>query len=59
VSLETKVIDIYLSPILCRDIDRVQNKLLNVKLMFMKSDRGLVNADKFHEKDSILFGLVV
>lgn len=55
---KNKVFDAYSSPILRRHIDRVWNKLLDVKLMLMKSDIGLVNADKFYRKDSILSGLI-
>jgi 5-oxoprolinase (ATP-hydrolysing) len=53
---DTTVVDAYLLPILHRYIDRVLSQLPDVKLMFMKSDRGLVNVDQFHGKDSILLG---
>ncbi len=53
---DTTVVDAYLTPILRRYIDRVASKLPDVPLMFMKSDGGLVAADKFQGKDSILSG---
>ncbi|MGK7948808.1 MAG: hydantoinase/oxoprolinase family protein [Xenococcaceae cyanobacterium] len=53
---DTTVVDAYLTPILRRYIDRVASQLPNVHLMFMKSDGGLVSADKFQGKDSILSG---
>ena len=53
---DTTVVDAYLTPILRRYIDRIAGKLPDVQLMFMKSDGGLVSADKFQGKDSILSG---
>lgn len=53
---DTTVVDAYLTPILRRYIDRITNQLPDIKLMFMKSDGGLVSADKFQGKDSILSG---
>lgn len=53
---DTTVIDAYLTPILRRYINQVANHLPNVKLMFMKSDGGLTDAEKFQGKDSILSG---
>ncbi len=57
---DTTVVDAYLSPILHRYINRVTNQLNSesetVKLMFMQSNGGLVNADQFQGKDSILSG---
>ena len=53
---DTTVVDAYLTPILRRYVDRVASQLPNVQLMFMKSDGGLVSADKFQGKDSILSG---
>lgn len=53
---DTTVVDAYLTPILRRYIDRIASKLTDVPLMFMKSDGGLVTADKFQGKDSILSG---
>ena len=53
---DTTVVDAYLTPILRRYVDRIASQLPHVQLMFMKSDGGLVSADKFQGKDSILSG---
>ena len=65
---DTTVVDAYLSPILRRYVEKVKNNLygrtmgkndrspLPTKLMFMQSNGGLVNADLFQGKDSILSG---
>ena len=53
---DTTVVDAYLTPILRRYIDRIANQLPDTDLMFMKSDGGLVTADNFQGKDSILSG---
>ncbi|AFY55847.1 N-methylhydantoinase A/acetone carboxylase, beta subunit [Rivularia sp. PCC 7116] len=53
---DTTVVDAYLTPILRRYVDSVASQLPSVKLMFMKSDGGLVDAQKFQGKDSILSG---
>ncbi len=53
---DTTVVDAYLTPILRRYIDRIASQLPDVQLMFMKSDGGLVSAEKFQGKDSILSG---
>ncbi|MGB3655873.1 MAG: hydantoinase/oxoprolinase family protein [Rivularia sp. (in: cyanobacteria)] len=53
---DTTVVDAYLTPILRRYVDSVASQLPGVKLMFMKSDGGLVNAQQFQGKDSILSG---
>ncbi|MFB8789022.1 MAG: hydantoinase B/oxoprolinase family protein [Potamolinea sp.] len=72
---DTTVVDAYLSPILRRYVDQVQdnlnvgnltqtqlqNRLASqnvhfVKLMFMQSNGGLVDAQQFQGKDSILSG---
>lgn len=53
---DTTVVDAYLSPILRRYVNQVSSQLPNVKLMFMKSDGGLVDAHQFQGKDSILSG---
>ena len=53
---DTTVVDAYLTPILRRYIDRITTQLPNTQLMFMKSDGGLVDADNFQGKDSILSG---
>ncbi|MEA5536699.1 hydantoinase/oxoprolinase family protein [Crocosphaera sp. XPORK-15E] len=53
---DTTVVDAYLSPILRRYVDQVSAQLPNTRLMFMKSDGGLIDAHKFQGKDSILSG---
>ncbi|MEO1005467.1 MAG: hydantoinase/oxoprolinase family protein, partial [Cyanobacteria bacterium J06638_38] len=53
---DTTVVDAYLTPILRRYIDCIANQLPNTELMFMKSDGGLVSAENFQGKDSILSG---
>ncbi|MBE9049784.1 hydantoinase/oxoprolinase family protein [Nostocales cyanobacterium LEGE 11386] len=53
---DTTVVDAYLTPILRRYINQVASQLPQVKLMFMKSDGGLVAAPQFQGKDSILSG---
>ncbi|MDJ1182402.1 hydantoinase B/oxoprolinase family protein [Roseofilum casamattae] len=59
---DTTVVDAYLSPILRRYVDRVEQQLnpgniINpIKLMFMQSNGGLVDAKHFQGKDSILSG---
>ena len=53
---ETTVVDAYLSPLLRRYVDRVSAALGPARLMFMQSNGGLVRADRFHGKDSILSG---
>lgn len=53
---DTTVVDAYLSPILKRYVNQVSSQLPNTHLMFMKSDGGLIDAEKFEGKDSILSG---
>ena len=53
---DTTVVDAYLTPILHRYVNQVASQLPNIRLMFMKSDGGLTDADKFQGKDSILSG---
>jgi 5-oxoprolinase (ATP-hydrolysing) len=64
---DTTVVDAYLSPILRRYVQQVatalgknQNNLENspsaFRLMFMQSNGGLIDADRFQGKDSILSG---
>jgi 5-oxoprolinase (ATP-hydrolysing) len=53
---DTTVVDAYLTPILRRYVDRISSQLPGVQLMFMKSDGGLVDAQQFQGKDSILSG---
>jgi 5-oxoprolinase (ATP-hydrolysing) len=53
---DTTVVDAYLTPILRRYVNQITSQLPGVKLMFMKSDGGLVAAEQFQGKDSILSG---
>ncbi|MBP0031918.1 MAG: hydantoinase B/oxoprolinase family protein [Roseofilum sp. Belize BBD 4] len=58
---DTTVVDAYLSPILRRYVNQVQEQLTGesgdvVNLMFMQSNGGLVDAEQFQGKDSILSG---
>ncbi len=53
---DTTVVDAYLSPILRRYVDRVADALGEVRLMFMQSSGGLVDAQLFQGKDAILSG---
>jgi 5-oxoprolinase (ATP-hydrolysing) len=54
---DTTVADAYLSPILRRYVDRVAQDLgPDVPLAFMQSNGGLISADRFQGKDSILSG---
>lgn len=53
---DTTLVDAYLSPTLRRYVDQVQDALPDARLYFMQSNGGLVRADKFAGKDSILSG---
>ncbi|HMD74350.1 MAG TPA: hydantoinase B/oxoprolinase family protein [Steroidobacteraceae bacterium] len=57
---DTTVVDAYLSPILGRYVDQVANQLgpagRRPRLFFMQSNGGLIDADRFQGKDSILSG---
>ncbi|HYX17515.1 MAG TPA: hydantoinase/oxoprolinase family protein [Nostoc sp.] len=53
---DTTVVDAYLTPILRHYVNQIASQLPGVKLMFMKSDGGLVAAEQFQGKDSILSG---
>ncbi|MBE9222848.1 hydantoinase B/oxoprolinase family protein [Cyanobacterium stanieri LEGE 03274] len=60
---DTTVVDAYLSPILRRYVEQVQQEMVTrgqkdtlPKLMFMQSNGGLVTASQFQGKDSILSG---
>ena len=53
---DTTVVDAYLSPILRRYVDRLARALGDVRLMFMQSNGGLVDAHLFQGKDAILSG---
>ena len=53
---DTTVVDAYLSPILRRYVGQVASELPGCKVMFMQSNGGLTDANKFQGKDSILSG---
>ncbi|GAA5218513.1 hydantoinase B/oxoprolinase family protein [Corallincola platygyrae] len=53
---ETTVVDAYLSPILRRYIDRIDQALGHSQLQFMQSSGGLTEAHRFQGKDAILSG---
>jgi 5-oxoprolinase (ATP-hydrolysing) len=59
---DTTVVDAYLSPILRRYVEQMSAELkgtettIPTNLMFMQSNGGLINADSFQGKDSILSG---
>lgn len=53
---DTTVVDAYLSPILRRYVEQVASQLGGVALQFMQSNGGLVDAQLFQGKDSILSG---
>src|SRR6516164_2807260 len=52
----TTVVDAYLSPLLRKYVDRLHCALPGVRLLFMQSNGGLVEAGRFRGKDSILSG---
>ncbi|MFZ1869758.1 MAG: hydantoinase B/oxoprolinase family protein [Steroidobacteraceae bacterium] len=54
---DTTVVDAYLSPVLRKYVDQVGGELgESVRLLFMQSNGGLVQARRFHGKDAILSG---
>lgn len=58
---DTTVVDAYISPILRRYVDQVTSQLNSsqtkpIPLMFMQSNGGLINAENFQGKDSLLSG---
>ncbi|MFO7854350.1 MAG: hydantoinase B/oxoprolinase family protein [Paracoccaceae bacterium] len=57
---DTTVVDAYLSPILRRYVDQVEDELgaeaSGARLMFMQSNGGLTDASLFQGKDAILSG---
>ncbi|HZT50406.1 MAG TPA: hydantoinase/oxoprolinase family protein, partial [Stellaceae bacterium] len=53
---DTTVLDAYLSPILRRYVAEVAAELEGVRLLFMQSNGGLVDARRFEGKDAILSG---
>jgi 5-oxoprolinase (ATP-hydrolysing) len=52
----TTVVDAYLSPLLRKYVERLHSALPGVRLLFMQSNGGLVDASHFRGKDSILSG---
>lgn len=53
---DTTVVDAYLSPVLRDYVARVSRETGSVRLMFMQSNGGLVDAARFQGKDAILSG---
>ena len=54
---DTTVVDAYLAPVLRKYVDQVGGELgEGVRLLFMQSNGGLVEARRFHGKDAILSG---
>jgi 5-oxoprolinase (ATP-hydrolysing) len=53
---DTTVVDAYLSPVLRRYVGRIAAELPKVRLQFMQSSGGLVDAHRFQGKDAILSG---
>ena len=53
---DTTVVDAYLSPILRRYVDQVAAELGATRLLFMQSNGGLTDANRFQGKDAILSG---
>jgi 5-oxoprolinase (ATP-hydrolysing) len=54
---DTAVADAYLSPVLRRYVDRVAGELgVGVRLLFMQSNGGLVEAKAFRGRDAVLSG---
>ncbi len=53
---DTTVADAYLSPILRRYVDQLASQLGGVRLMFMQSNGGLVDAGRFRGRDAVLSG---
>ena len=53
---DTAVADAYLTPILRRYVDDVARELGGVRLMFMQSNGGLVDAQLFQGRDAVLSG---
>jgi 5-oxoprolinase (ATP-hydrolysing) len=53
---ETTVADAYLSPVLGRYVDRLRAPLRDTRLLFMQSNGGLAEAERFRGRDSVLSG---
>ena len=53
---ETTVADAYLSPVLDRYVARLRTPLGDTRLLFMQSNGGLAEAERFRGRDSVLSG---
>jgi 5-oxoprolinase (ATP-hydrolysing) len=53
---ETTVADAYLSPVLARYVERLRAPLAGKRLLFMQSNGGLAEAERFRGRDSVLSG---
>jgi 5-oxoprolinase (ATP-hydrolysing) len=53
---DTTVADAYLSPILRRYVEQVEEKVSGANLLFMQSNGGLTQAQAFRGKDAVLSG---
>ncbi|MES2831111.1 MAG: hydantoinase B/oxoprolinase family protein [Pseudomonadota bacterium] len=53
---DTTVVDAYLSPILRRYVDQIAGQMHGVRLLFMQSNGGLTDANRFQGKDAVLSG---
>jgi len=53
---DTTVVDAYLTPILRRYVNEVADQMPGVRLQFMQSSGGLIEAGRFQGKDAILSG---
>jgi 5-oxoprolinase (ATP-hydrolysing) len=53
---DTTVADAYLSPVLARYVRRLREPLAGKRLLFMQSNGGLAEADRFRGRDSVLSG---
>ncbi|HLS81939.1 MAG TPA: hydantoinase/oxoprolinase family protein, partial [Steroidobacter sp.] len=53
---DTTVVDAYLSPVLRRYVDQAAAQAPGVRLQFMQSSGGLVDARRFRGKDAVLSG---
>ena len=53
---DTSVVDAYLSPVLDRYVAQLRRPLGRQRLLFMQSNGGLAEADRFRGRDSVLSG---
>lgn len=53
---ETTVADAYLSPVLGRYVEQLRAPLRDTRLLFMQSNGGLAEAERFRGRDSVLSG---